>query len=676
MAHVTIENTPSYVRYDVTTSDDGPFVVPFAVFSEDDLVVEVDGEDIGGSFSYVATSSTTGGNQTGTVTLDDAVADAEVLIYRLISPVRTTDYAPGPLPVNAFNSAFDSFQAQLQDMRRDSNHAIRMPLGDGEIDPVRDGEEGQIIALGADGQPLWTDPADLGIDVALGSGWAGALAQDIDEVLDDLRGIRACATYAEMTALTSDELTDNALYCTYGRSAEEDGGFGFWRYDSASTATVDSGTILAKDVGGAGRFLRLYDTGDVRAEWFGALSSAFSATLALAITAAGIGGTIRVGRGNYSMSAGVTLLAQQSLIFENGVPFDEDYATAHVSSVTRAFNGSAFILTAAGCGIRGLNWDGVGATYTGTCVYIAGGQQQWLRDCDIDDNADACLEFVGADAGERFAADNCHFRRTTATNPAILMPTTVDTAGNRQFRHCSSYGGVMIRLNKSVNTHILECKFRNLDFAGSTSVGADLRCIIDSCRIATTGDDVTIEGGAVSLQGCTLAGNIVLGTSTGRCAIGPNAMVGFTVTDNSNATGANINEIWDAYASPSISWKALSVDPAIGNGSLSCRVQRQGRKLRIDVVLTAGSTTTFGTSSWYFVLPAPYNTWVAKAQAVGVGRILDSGTAYYAMVPVVAAAERNIFLFLDNSAAQVNPTAPMTWANGDTLTFSIEYEIS
>lgn len=79
------------------------------------------------------------------------------------------------------------------------------------------------------------------------------------------------ATYAALTALvTATGLIDNGVYCTYGRTAEEDGGFGFWRYDSGSSATANSGTILAIDGGGAGRFFRLFDPAEpVNAQWFG-----------------------------------------------------------------------------------------------------------------------------------------------------------------------------------------------------------------------------------------------------------------------------------------------------------------------------------------------------------------------------------------------------------------------
>jgi hypothetical protein len=89
-------------------------------------------------------------------------------------------------------------------------------------------------------------------------------------LVTDFAFVHAVATYAALTALSGGNLSDNKTYLTYGRTAEEDGGFGFWRYDSGSSATANGGTILAIDGGGAGRFFRLFDpAAPVNAQWFG-----------------------------------------------------------------------------------------------------------------------------------------------------------------------------------------------------------------------------------------------------------------------------------------------------------------------------------------------------------------------------------------------------------------------
>jgi hypothetical protein len=139
----------------------------------------------------------------------------------------------------------------------------------------------KILARTTAGAIAHVDLADLGADLALGSGWSSPLATALGSgwstlfalpsagVLDNFLGIRFVATYAALTALTTATgLSDNSVYCTYGRTGEEDGAFGFWRYDSGSSATANGGTILALDGGGAGRFFRLYNK-VLHPRWFG-----------------------------------------------------------------------------------------------------------------------------------------------------------------------------------------------------------------------------------------------------------------------------------------------------------------------------------------------------------------------------------------------------------------------
>ena len=121
-------------------------------------------------------------------------------------------------------------------------------------------------------------------DGNFGDGWDGVLSETFS-------GARFFATYALMTAET--DLIDNAIYCSYARAAEEDGGFGFWRYDSASTTTANGGTILAVDGGGAGRFFRLTDGINYDVHWWpvaGNGSTDDSSAINTAIAAVGAAG--------------------------------------------------------------------------------------------------------------------------------------------------------------------------------------------------------------------------------------------------------------------------------------------------------------------------------------------------------------------------------------------------
>ena len=139
-------------------------------------------------------------------------------------------------------------------------------------------------------------------NVVLGAGWDTVLGLPAAGILDNLNGVRSVATYAALTALTTATgLADNAVYYTYARTTEEDGGAGHWRYDSASTATANGGTILAIDGGGAGRFFRI-DTDIINVRSFaGAIGSqaeeAFEAAAARVIADDAGTGVVFVPRG-------------------------------------------------------------------------------------------------------------------------------------------------------------------------------------------------------------------------------------------------------------------------------------------------------------------------------------------------------------------------------------------
>jgi len=132
---------------------------------------------------------------------------------------------------------------------------------------------------------------------------------------------RVVATYAALTALTAGTgLLDGGIYQTNTRSATDDGGAGLWRYDAASTATDNGGTILAIGGGGAGRFFRIFDGRNIEAAWFGcvvslsdqstAINNAIAACGALgggyvwlphaADARIGIGSTLNIGDGSTS----------------------------------------------------------------------------------------------------------------------------------------------------------------------------------------------------------------------------------------------------------------------------------------------------------------------------------------------------------------------------------------
>ena len=99
--------------------------------------------------------------------------------------------------------------------------------------------------------------------------------------------------------------------------------------------------------------------------------------------------------------------------------------------------------------------------------------------------------------------------------------------------------------------------------------------------------------------------------------------------------------MWDtAWQSYTPTWTGTGTNPSIGNGSILGRYMRKGREVRCQVALNCGSTTTFGSGTYLFGIPAGltisslgtvYNTigtcWVVNQgvyHAFGAARVADA----------------------------------------------------
>lgn len=127
---------------------------------------------------------------------------------------------------------------------------------------------------------------------------------------------------------------------------------------------------------------------------------------------------------------------------------------------------------------------------------------------------------------------------------------------------------------------------------------------------------------------------------------------------------------WSAY---SVVWTGDITNPTIGNGILAARYVRIGDTVTGQVLLTAGSTTTFGTGGWSFSLPLTAAD--GTFRGLGMASIADSSpfNLYSAMVRINSTTTVQLGTTA-SPTAQVAAASPMTWASGDSLGFQFIYE--
>ena len=474
------------------------------------------------------------------------------------------------------------------------------------------------------------------------------------------------ASIASLQARTGAVTAPELIALSYNYVAGDGGGI--FRYDASDTTTADNGGTVIVDADGK-RWKRQF-SGPLNASWFGNLATTFTQATLDALTNAGTYGTVQIPFGTYTLTSTLTLLTGQTLQGIGGRPV-----------IKRGFAGTMINASAAQSVLEFLYIDGEGGTYTNTSTDIAvlysngSNYYQAMRDVWIFDSAGPCVSFSVSDAGSKSRFISCLFQRTTATNPAVVLPTSLDTIGYREFLECRADGGWLLRFNSGINTKVIGGDTVNLDFSGSE--GVSLRAVIDGVRMATGGGNFTVYGNDSVIIGCIIAGPGIITGAAARNVISSNILqAGQTWTDNSTSTGTDVNLIDYASYTPTVIWAADGTQPVLGDGTLTSRVVRQGRTLSIDIFLTIGSTTTLGTSNWYFELPAPFATWNASSLAVGVVRILDSGTSWLMGTAWVASGTRKIYMSTQSSGSQIGAGAPITWAANDSLALHIEYEIS
>lgn len=109
-------------------------------------------------------------------------------------------------------------------------------------------------------------------------------------------------------------------------------------------------------------------------------------------------------------------------------------------------------------------------------------------------------------------------------------------------------------------------------------------------------------------------------------------------------------------------WTTTGTAPSLGNGTLTGAAYTFGKLRVFRIAFTAGSTTTFGTGTWSFSLPAQ-----SAHSFVALGRIVDAGPGtWYPLQAVNDALASTVTLTHTNMTA-VTATVPFTWATGDQI---------
>lgn len=133
---------------------------------------------------------------------------------------------------------------------------------------------------------------------------------------------------------------------------------------------------------------------------------------------------------------------------------------------------------------------------------------------------------------------------------------------------------------------------------------------------------------------------------------------------------AGLQASWGTYTP---TWGGTS-NPAIGNGVLSGRYMRVGKTITANITIVMGSTTTYGSGTWTLSLPVASVFTTTTYVNLGSVSMRDTSASANSTGVAILANQTTAQMVVGSSNAFVSTTAPWTWANGDTLSVTLNYE--
>jgi hypothetical protein len=126
---------------------------------------------------------------------------------------------------------------------------------------------------------------------------------------------------------------------------------------------------------------------------------------------------------------------------------------------------------------------------------------------------------------------------------------------------------------------------------------------------------------------------------------------------------------WQPYT---VVWTSSGTAPSFGNATVVARYCQIGKLVVGRMVVTFGSTTVFGTGTWFFRLPLEPNT--AIIRLAGTFTSEHSGGVNVVSGSVTNAGAMSFGSTYQGAASNVGATTPFTWAANDFIATSLLYE--
>ncbi|MFF3300975.1 hypothetical protein [Streptomyces sp. NPDC002908] len=133
--------------------------------------------------------------------------------------------------------------------------------------------------------------------------------------------------------------------------------------------------------------------------------------------------------------------------------------------------------------------------------------------------------------------------------------------------------------------------------------------------------------------------------------------------------------MFDAWSTYTPTWTSSGTNPSLGNGTLTGRYIKIGRTCTASILLTTGSTTTYGTGTYLFSLP--FTAAAAVVSCLGPARLSGTDTWLGHMLLGSGSSSANITFNASATnarGANMSGTVPETLAATAQIRATITYQ--
>lgn len=132
---------------------------------------------------------------------------------------------------------------------------------------------------------------------------------------------------------------------------------------------------------------------------------------------------------------------------------------------------------------------------------------------------------------------------------------------------------------------------------------------------------------------------------------------------------------WGRRANYTPVWSSSGTQPSLGNGTLTGRAAIVAGMVFLAIRLGIGTTTTFGTGTWFFSTPFPVaNEDMGTWQGTAFAQDISVPQWYTGVCHFNTNANRNLLnVYLHGGATPVGVGVPFAWANLDQLVLNCHY---